>query len=363
MLTQGDDYPLHQTPEPIALAGSNRNFYDRYFFNGYSADGTIFFALAFGIYPQLDIMDAAFSVQVAGVQYNLRASRAMNQERLQLTVGPIRIEIIKPLQQLRIVIDDSDQGLQADATFTARHAPIEEPRFIRRQGPRMMMDSTRLTQNGSWSGSLTVAGQRIELPAQTHLGTRDRSWGIRSIGASESQPPAGSAMPQFWWLWIPLNFPDFASFFHTNDDAEGIPWNRRGVLDRIGTSAEHYRADQYELTYHPDSRRIASVAIEVRPGCSLVVTPRSQLLYMSGLGYLHPTWGHGMDHGDYEIARDQITLDPAPQIGPTTIHIQALADAVLHIDGEHQQGVGVVEQLFLGPHSATGLSGLLDGKK
>ena len=35
-LSKGDDYPIHQTPEPIAYAGTDRNFYDRYFFNGYS---------------------------------------------------------------------------------------------------------------------------------------------------------------------------------------------------------------------------------------------------------------------------------------------------------------------------------------
>ena len=29
MLTKGDEYPLHQTPEPMALSGGNRNFYDR----------------------------------------------------------------------------------------------------------------------------------------------------------------------------------------------------------------------------------------------------------------------------------------------------------------------------------------------
>lgn len=39
MLTKGDDFPLHQTPEPVAYSGTARNFYDRYFFNGYSADG------------------------------------------------------------------------------------------------------------------------------------------------------------------------------------------------------------------------------------------------------------------------------------------------------------------------------------
>ena len=44
MLTPFDDYPIHQTPEPVAYAGTDRNFYDRYFFNGYSPDGAVYFA-------------------------------------------------------------------------------------------------------------------------------------------------------------------------------------------------------------------------------------------------------------------------------------------------------------------------------
>ena len=48
MLTKADDYPVHQTAEPIAHAGTDRNFYDRYFFNGYSADGSVFFGTALG---------------------------------------------------------------------------------------------------------------------------------------------------------------------------------------------------------------------------------------------------------------------------------------------------------------------------
>ena len=69
MLTKGDDFPVHQTSEPIAFAGTDRNFYDRYFFNGYSPDGSIFFAAAMGFYPQLGIVDASFCVIVDGVQH------------------------------------------------------------------------------------------------------------------------------------------------------------------------------------------------------------------------------------------------------------------------------------------------------
>ena len=74
-LTRGDDYPIHQTPEPIAYSGTDRNFYDRYFFNGYGAEGELFFAAAFGVYPHLNIADAAFCVVRDGVQTSLHASR------------------------------------------------------------------------------------------------------------------------------------------------------------------------------------------------------------------------------------------------------------------------------------------------
>src|SRR5262245_16660487 len=44
MLSRFDDYPIHQTAEPIAHpASSDRNVYDRYWFNGYASDGEYYF--------------------------------------------------------------------------------------------------------------------------------------------------------------------------------------------------------------------------------------------------------------------------------------------------------------------------------
>ena len=90
MLSKGDDYPIHQTPEPIAYVAGQRNFYDRYFFNGYDAAGEKFFAFALGVYPYLDVMDAAFSFVFDGVQHNVLASKVMGLERLDLSIGPDR---------------------------------------------------------------------------------------------------------------------------------------------------------------------------------------------------------------------------------------------------------------------------------
>mgnify|MGYP001768133403 CR=1 FL=1 len=74
MLTKADDYPVHQTPDPIAVS-YNRNHYDRYFFNAFSEDRACSFAVAFGVYPHLGVMDGAFAVSLDGVQQNVRVSR------------------------------------------------------------------------------------------------------------------------------------------------------------------------------------------------------------------------------------------------------------------------------------------------
>ena len=93
MLTRGDDFPLHQLPEPIAFAGSDRNFYDRYFFNGYSPDGQTFFALALGVYPNINLADAHFAVIRDGVEHCVHASRDLGMERWGLHIEPIRIVV------------------------------------------------------------------------------------------------------------------------------------------------------------------------------------------------------------------------------------------------------------------------------
>ncbi|MCA1748215.1 MAG: hypothetical protein LC634_01295 [Sphingomonadales bacterium] len=363
MLTRGDDYPLHQSAEPVAFAGTDRNFYDRYFFNGYSADGSLFFAAAMGIYPQLDIIDASFCVMVDGVQHNLRASRRMGGERLDLAVGPIRIEIVEPLARLRLVIEPNDGPLTAHITFAARHAPIEEPRFTRRQGTRLFMDYTRLTQNGGWEGRIACDGATHSLAPATHLGTRDRSWGIRPVGAADSQPPPAGGLPQFFWLWAPLNFADHASFFHTNDDGAGVPWNRRAVVDALGGKRREFGDPVYTLDYRSGTRRVSEMTawLCAEADIEIILRPTGPEFLMSGLGYTHPEWGHGMDHGaDLAISHDTIDTFSADPDDRLHLHIQAFAEAVLKIGREEYRGHGVLEQLLLGPHEPSGFASLLD---
>ena len=360
MLTKGDDYPLHQTSEPIAFAGTDRNFYDRYFFNGYSPDGSVFFAAAMGFYPQLGIIDASFCVIVDGVQHNLRASRRSGGERLDLSVGPITIEIDTPLEVVTLRIAPNDGPLAAELTFTGRHFPVEEPRFIRRNGTRLFMDYTRMTQNGRWSGWLSIDGTRIDVDAGW-AGTRDRSWGVRPVGASEPQPPPEGNFNQFFWLWTPCNFGDRSLFFHSNDDGAGSPWNRRAVIASDTGAETHFDAAIFVAEWQSGTRRIAKLTADLGGDRRLKLTPSGPVFAMSGLGYTHPIWGHGFDHGpEPAVAHDRLTAAERAWGNPLAMHIQAFTTAELTDGGSLHRGVGMLEQLFVGPHNPSGLTGLMD---
>jgi hypothetical protein len=360
MLTKGDDYPIHQTAEPIAFSGTDRNFYDRYFFNGYRRDGTGFFALAFGVYPHLNVADAHFCFVHNGVQHCLHASRLLAMERMDLSVGPISIEIIEPLKILRLTVTAHD-GISADLTFTGRAFPVEEPRFTRRIGPRTFMDYTRMTQNGHWQGWIEIDGVRHDV--DDSIGTRDRSWGIRPIGAPDPQPAAPPVPPQFFWLWSPVNFDTFSLFYHINADANGAAWNTRAVLCHDGASAQDMLASEdarMDMTLKSGTRHALSATLDVKGGINATAhfEPVTTFL-MRGLGYGHPDWGHGGWKGALAIERENIDLSAITPGRPDHLHIQAISRVTLQRDGQTHHGVGILEQFIIGPYAPLGLTSLV----
>ena len=368
MLTPGDEYPIHQTPEPIAFSGSDRNFYDRYFYNGYSKDGSIFFAAAFGVYPHLNIMDGAVSILKDGVQKSIHVSRVMNMDRMNTQVGPMRIEVIEPLKRVRVILEETE-GLALDMEFSARAFPVQEPRFTYRQGSRMLIDCTRMTQNGHWSGEMKVDGETVSAGDKEFWGTRDRSWGVRPIGAADPQPITPARPPQYYWVWTPLNFEDRAVYFHVNDDALGKSWNTRALVAMDGAGhdeLEHMAACSCDVDFETGTRRAKSGRVNLIDDAGRAMhvdlTPEA-VFQMKGIGYGHPEWPHGAYKGEQlAITREDFTPSEMSWTDPTNLHIQAISKAVLtDADGQTHVGRGSFEQLFMGPHAPSGFKSILDG--
>lgn len=369
MLTKGDDFPIHQTPEPIAFSGTDRNFYDRYFFNGAQADGSGFFALAFGVYPHLNIMDAHFSVLRDGRQTALHASRILGLERLDLEVGPIRIEVLEPLRRLRLHVG-GDHGIRAELTCQARSSPLQEPRFTRRIGPRVLMDLTRFTQGVRWTGYIELDGARIDYHDAASLGVRDRSWGVRPIGEPDRQPHVPAVAPQFYWLWAPTAFQTSTLFAHVNEDARGTVWNTRAALLKDGAEADQaldLAGARFQAAWTPGSRFAHSAVLEARDPSGRSHEVRWSAVdrfQMKGLGYGHPTWAHGVFKGPQVVEREDFRPADLDPLALENLHVQAICRARHEGEGGLLgEGVGVLEQLVIGPHAPSGFVGLCDGAR
>src|SRR5258705_7797213 len=119
MLGPLDEYPVHQLPQPIAWPGSSdRNFYDRSYFNAHDRTGNIFVISGIGYYPNLGVKDAFLLVRrrsrtpgdigVRDTQTAVHLSDAIDQDRLHQHVNGYRVEVIEPLRKLRIVLDETE---------------------------------------------------------------------------------------------------------------------------------------------------------------------------------------------------------------------------------------------------------------
>jgi len=274
-------------------------------------------------------------------------------------VGPIAIEVVRPMRTLRVRVDH--EALQADLVFEPRAKPIEEPRFSRRSGPRLVMDFTRFTQHGGYSGTMTVAGRRFEAAPARTWGARDRSWGIRIVGEREPAGVPDPRGPQFFWLWSPVNFEDYCTLFAVNETADGSRWHQFGAAGRAGIDAEiePVASVDWSVDYRSGTRhaRRAEIILRTAAGSEqrLEIEPLYNL-YMQGLGYLHPKWGHGMYVGADASTYESFKLAEVDESSPLFQHIEAVTRARLGT----REGLGVLEMLILGPHAKSGFKEILD---
>jgi len=369
VLTPLDDYPIHQTSLPIAhTASSDANHYDRFWCNGYSEDW--YFAAGLAVYPNRGIIDAAFAVVYEGVQRSVFASGRIPLDRRETRVGPLSIDVVEPLRVMRVRADAADLGIDADVTFTNRTVALEEPRQILTSGTRTTLDSTRMTQWGTWTGRIVTAEGSIEVDHCS--GTKDRSWGVRPVGVQPPVAPDGTP-PQVCFLWAPLNFADRCTHFLCFERADGSRIvGSQAILDVIGPGdpvygpeaaarIAHLAGTAYDIRLAPGLRRSEAARLRMlHPGAGgeEVIDLEPLLTFrMRGLGYMHPEWGHGTWHGELAVGAEVHPVGELDDTSPWNIHVQQ----VVRARWGDRTGLGVLEQLIVGEHAPTGLTGIFDG--
>jgi hypothetical protein len=301
-----DEFPLHQHPVSFARVGtSDRNFYDRSYFNGHDRTGEVFFISGFGAYPNLGVKDAYFTIRIGDKSFTVRASDALGGDRLEQEVGFYKQQVIEPLNVIRLTGTGDEYGIGFDLTWRGSFPAIDEPRHIILQGgARPIVDAQRFAQVGTWEGEIRVDGRVISVSPDTWVGSRDRSWGIRPVG--EGEPAGRFAAEQgsdygMFWLYLPIRFDDYALVVIVQEDADGH--RTMNEASRVwpaesGRKPEQLGWPRFEIKYKSGTRIPQTAVMQLtEPDGKPLEVEFENLGFISlncGPGYgVDPEWQHG----------------------------------------------------------------------
>jgi hypothetical protein len=78
---------------------------------------------------------------------------------------------------------------------------------------------------------------------------------------------------------------------------------------------------------------------------------------MRGAGYFHPTYSHGRWHRELIVDGEASPVEDLDNLEFANIHVQQ----VMRAQWGNRSGLGVLEQLVIGPHAPSGFRELFDG--
>lgn len=377
MLGPLDEFPVHQIPQPIAWPeSSDRNFYDRNYFNAHDRTGDIFFITGIGYYPNLGVKDAFVLIARrgpgddgphAGTHEAVHLSDGIDQDRLNPHVNSYRLEVIKPLRTVRVILEETE-GIACDMTWAGVcDAVLEQPHNLR-SGSRATIDTSRFAQVGRWSGVIAIDGTDIVVDPDTWIGTRDRSWGIRTSG--EPEPPGKPADPPFegvWWTYVPMTFGDFSIVLiiqeHPNghrilNDSTRV-W-KDGRIEQLGWP-------KVDVDYISGSRipTGATITTTTQNGTPIRFDVESKLavpIHVGG-GYAPNTdWLHGTWHGEKFTERVTYDMTDPARSGMAMFGVNDHVGRAICHEGDKAplEGWGLFEHGAFGRHDPSGFTNWTD---
>jgi hypothetical protein len=360
-----DDYPVHQVAEVMRHpATSDRNFYDRYYFMLHGSDDDLMLITGLGQYPNLSVQDAYALVRRGSLHRVVRASRALGVDRMDLSVGPFRLEVLEGLKRVRFVLEPNEHGLSFDLTWTGAIPALLEERHYIRAFERVTFDTERFAQTGFWAGTLTIGDETVDVTGDRWRGARDRSWGVRPVG--EPEPPgiaAGGSPMMSMWNYAPMQFDHYSILYICSEKPDG----RRDLVEatRVWSDPDRPPEDlgrpEHAHEFRSGTRMIkhGRLSFPHAPGGAfdIDVTPLIDAHIGVGTGYgMDQDWRHGMYQG--ELAVQGVDLDTVKNAE----RFLGIVDSAARFEtSTGDVGYGLHEYMFLGPFPKYGLTGILDG--
>jgi hypothetical protein len=251
-----DEYPYHQFAETFAgVVGSDPMWNDGHYVCAADTAGQVALTSNVRLYANNDVLDGFVCLRHQGKQYNIRVSRRLRRDMNHLGAGPLRLDIVEPLQTVRLVLDDNEIGISLDLTCHNSTVPYMGPIETNRVDGRLLGERATYEITGECEGWVQINDQRIILERSTASFFRNHSWGYqpgrggpRLYGAPIPKRRAAGIRQ-----WVLFHMPDHGGFFF--EDPNGRAASGKGAIltaDRVVpvVGVEH------QLEFYDGGRRV-----------------------------------------------------------------------------------------------------------
>jgi len=331
-------------------------------------DGSLQVDFGLGKYQNRGIIDGFGGVSRGKEQWTVRGSRELASAPEESAIGPIHLEIVEPLKQIRFRLEPNDvQPISFDIVLSAVTPPFFEERNLvrnRRTG-RIDVDVIRYHQGGWASGTVTVDGETFDVNPDEWFGFRDHSWGVRqAIGVPLTDLIPSPELPKGirgGMKWSPAFFrrPD-GTYYETAifmvegaweyssayiNDANGTQTPVRSVRPRISydTRTRFVTGGELLITMESGEERVIEVETLGDSGFFLKTGG-----YGAWEGHKHGS-RKGALHVDGEYIADCWSDENLPKLGQ-------FRDTPIRVRDSDAVGYGIMESLIGGVWPELGLT-------
>lgn len=357
-LTAPDEYFYHQASLPHAMVGSSDpSWRERYWISIQDTErqDTVL-TLGIGQYPNQDVQEAFVVLSEGGTQRNLRLARQLGPANDVMHVGPLTIDVIRPFEDLRLVLDENPSGLAFDLHWTGTMEPVLEGRHYQVSRSRATYDAIRYVQVGRAAGTLTTPEGSRKLEPETWWGERDHSWGTRPLPRVQGAPP-GERPEWRMLMFCPIQLPDFGLHFYLYEAEPDRPVHLSAGLSRpLGRSDGDF-PDEAIVGVEHDLQWVAgapaatlshgTIVLTLADGRKLEfdITARPGRAHLRGGGYEGWNgWFQGHWKGENSLEHDVWDLTDASQFYR---YAKASSDHLIEVRHDGRTGYGVMEYMVL----------------
>jgi hypothetical protein len=342
------------------VGSSDPSWRERYWISIQDVEhGDFVLTCGFGQYPNQDVQEAFVIVSVGGRQRNLRLSRSLLPDRDRLRTGPFSIEVVRPFEELHLVLDDNPSGISFDLCWLGRMEPIIENRHFQVSRARAAYDAMRYVQLGRATGLVQTPEGEWPVSPAAWWGERDHSWGTRPLPRQVGAPPAGR--PDWRLLmFCPFQFEDLAAHFYLFEDEHGQVVHRSAGLSPA-PGRDDFAAVigvEHDLKWVQGAPAVTmvggTVTFVLASGQRLDfrITPLPGRAHLRGGGYEGWNgWFQGHWKGEEALEHDVWDLTDVTQLYR---YAKASSDHLFQVEHDGELGYGIIEYMVLPGHRRYG---------